>query len=305
VQDYSTTRDGKSIFFNTSLGNGGSIIYRLDRPDGKPQVLFTCPDAQCRYPYVSPGGDYLAYERTDLSASGQAGVPRVWLLQLPPNGGPEVTPRAAVLVGPSDHRTQQPQWSTKGLLTYYDYTDAAFVVQDVQSREVARFPSQTGIPGEWDAQGDRYVFPEIYSNEISDPNLTGLENIPSSRLLEYYLDGTQVDLTQADDVEDSSPVYMPDGSKLYFARKFLDIQRWTPGRQIWRMNADGSGAIAMTDEPYHNHYDLAWSPDGAHLAYVRFNKDALTEPPELWMMDADGSNATRLVTSGYLPQWIP
>lgn len=304
VQDYSTTLDGMEIYFNTSLGNGGSTIYRLDRSSGLTQVLVECPDAQCRYPRVSPEGDYLSYERTALTTAGQAGVPQVWLLPLPPMevGSPTAIPAAPALAGPPDHRTQQPQWSPAGLLTYYDFTDAAFIVQDIHSREVARFPSQTGIPGAWDQLGERYIFPEIYTNEISDP---GLESIPSSRLLEYRLDGSHQDLTQTDDVEDSSPVYIPDGSGLTFARKFLDVQRWTPGRQIWKMNVDGSQAAALTDEPYHNHYDLAWSPDGSDLAYVRFNKDDLTEPPELWMMGANGSNATRLVTSGYLPQWIP
>jgi len=77
----------------------------------------------------------------------------------------------------SDHRTQQPQWSTKGLLTYYNYTDAAFVVQDVQSREVVRFPSKRASRGSG-CQGDRYVFPEIYSNEISDPTLLALKTSP-------------------------------------------------------------------------------------------------------------------------------
>ena len=305
VQDYSTTLDGTKIYFNTSLGNGGSAIYRLNRSSGLTQVLVECPDAQCRYPRVSPEGDYLSYERTALTTAGQAGVPQVWLMPLPPMevGSPTATP--AALVGPPGHRTQQPQWSPTGLLTYYDFTDAAFIVQDIQFREVARFPSQTGIPGAWDRLGERYIFPEIYTNEISSPSLPGLESIPSSRLLEYRLDGSHQDLTQTDDVEDSSPVYTPDGTGLAFARKFLDVQRWTPGRQIWKMNVDGSQAAAMTDEPYHNHYDLAWSPDGSDLAYVRFNKDALTQPPELWMMGADGSNATRLVTSGYLPQWIP
>ncbi len=120
------------------------------------------------------------------------------VLPLPPKeaGSSTATPAAPVRVGPPDHRTQQPQWSPAGLLTYYDFTDAAFIVQDLQSREVARFPSQTGIPGAWDRQGKRYIFPEIYSNEISDPSLTGLESIPSSRLLEYSLDGSQQDLTR-------------------------------------------------------------------------------------------------------------
>jgi dipeptidyl aminopeptidase/acylaminoacyl peptidase len=307
VQDYSTTQDGKIVYFNTSLGNGGSAVYTLDLPAGKTSVLFECPDAQCRYPRISPDGEHLAYERTSLTGNGQAGFPQVWLLPLSDDDGSEPIQPAGdpILAGPADHRTQQPQWSPTGLLTFYDFTSHAFVVQDAQSRQVATFPSQTGIPGTWDSSGERYVFPEIYTNEIANPDLTGLESIPSSRLIEYRLDGSRQDLTQSDGVEDASPIYTPDGAGLVFARKYLDVLRWTPGRQIWEMGVDGSQPEAVTNDPYHNHYDLAWSPDGAWLAYVRFNKDVLTEPPELWMMNAGGSGATRLVTSGFLPQWIP
>jgi Tol biopolymer transport system component len=71
------------------------------------------------------------------------------------------------------------------------------------------------------------------------------------------------------------------------------------------MNSDGSDPHAITDEADYNHYDLAWSRDGQSLAYVRFNQVKLFDPPELWMMNIDGSNAVQLVIGGYLPIWIP
>ena len=71
------------------------------------------------------------------------------------------------------------------------------------------------------------------------------------------------------------------------------------------MNEDGSDAHPLTDDASYNHYDFAWSPAGDQLAYVRFDKDALTQPPEIWLINKDGTNATRLITGGYAPQWVP
>ncbi len=307
ILDYSVNATGTAFYYNISLGDGGSSIYRMDRLTGGTQLLLECPEALCRYPQISPKEDYLAYERTDLARAGEANKPQVWLMpQIAPPAEDGSIQFGEPFLAAGDHKTQQPHWTPTGLLTFYDYNRSEFVVLVPQGEEVARFPSQTGIPGTWDPQGQEYVIPEIYLNEIADPAiLTDLESVPSSRLLKYSLDGSVQDLTQVDYVEDSSPAFSPDGAKLAFARKFLDVTRWTPGRQIWLMSAEGEQPVALTQEPYYNHYDLVWSPDGAQIAYVRFNKDSLIDPPELWLMNSDGTGATRLISGGYSPQWIP
>jgi Tol biopolymer transport system component len=300
VLDYSADPTGNMIYFNTSLGNGGSAIYSLDRLSGEALLLLECPDALCRYAQISPDGKTLAYERTSVAA----GSPQVWLLPLTSDKPPQASGSPS-LAAAANQRAQQPHWSPDGLLTYYNSSLAAFIVQDAQGRKIAQFLSQTGIPGSWHPDGEHYVIPEIYTNDIADPDLTDLETLPYSRLLEYSLEGAVRDLTGGDDVEDSSPAYAPNGEVLAFSRKFLDTQRWTPGRQLWQMKTDGTQASQTSQEPYYNHYDLAWSADSAQIAYVRFNKDSLLEPPEIWVVAPDGSSPRRLVSGGYSPRWIP
>ena len=106
-------------------------------------------------------------------------------------------------------------------------------------------------------------------------------------------------------MEDVEPAYTDDGSMIIFTRKFLDAQNWSLGRQVWTMNADGTGAQAITSEADYNHYDLAVSRDNQLIAYVRFNQAKLADAPELWMVGVDGSNPVQLVLEGYAPIWIP
>ena len=80
IMDYSVSLDGSVIYFNTEQGDGGSSIYGLNRNSGESRLLLECPGALCRYPQISPGGDFLAYERTDLSSPVRLNLPQVWLL---------------------------------------------------------------------------------------------------------------------------------------------------------------------------------------------------------------------------------
>ena len=58
------------------------------------------------------------------------------------------------------------------------------------------------------------------------------------------------------------------------------------------MNADGTDSMALTNDP--NADDPAWSPDGSQSA---FDADADGDGyEELWVMNADGSGATQLLS---------
>ena len=292
VQDFSASADGRTLYYNAIDPNGQAGIYRLDRLDQKTSLVLACPQADCRSVKVSPKDDFLAYEYIPLATAGQPAHSLVMLLPLA--GG---NPYPA---GDATHDIIQPEWSPTGMLAFYDRTAQVYILLDAQAWVSYRFSNQTGAPGAWSADGEAFIAPEIYSPE----NQTA--DIPStSHLIRFeWRSNQQIDLIGIINVEDTSPAFSPDGKQLAFARRLLDLPSWTLGRQLWLASADGKDTRLVTNEPGYNHYDFAWKPDSLQLAYLRFDVNQPTEPPELWIIDADGRGAVQLVIGGYSPQWI-
>jgi Tol biopolymer transport system component len=301
VLDYSTSSDGSDIYLSASNIEDGADLYRINRLEAErqiettyqPEKLLNCGVAQCRNPVVSYDGQYLAYEYLLPSVGVGLSPAQIWILGL---SNLEATP-----IGQTEHETVQPSWSSAGLLAYYDRTMSGYEVFNLQSKERVLFQNQTGQPGVWSIAGDYYLAPEISYSRAPGNYETGV-----SHLIRYAIPGySSMDISGDGSVEDVEAVYSPDGRYIAFTRKYLDAADWTPGRQIWLMNADGSNAYPVTNEADYNHYDLAWRRDGSMLAYVRFNQAQLSDSPELWMVNIDGSNPIQLVIGGYSPTWIP
>jgi dipeptidyl aminopeptidase/acylaminoacyl peptidase len=89
----------------------------------------------------------------------------------------------------------------------------------------------------------------------------------------------------------SDPVWRPDSSAIAFVSLEKDH------REIFRVNSDGSGLIALThpgdfieDPRALQHVAPAWSPDGGHIVYLSDESGDWA----LYVMDADGGNARKL-----------
>jgi hypothetical protein len=322
VQDFSVSADGITLYYSAITEAGKADLYQLkwrdavetDRsverdelrqatdtaqPPGQSAAIriLACPDANCHAGQISPTGEFLAYERIPVQAPGQPAYPQVWLLPL--SGGEPVP------AGDPSHETILPDWSPPGKLAFYDITAQAFILLDPRSQETRTFPNQTGEQGDWTADGQAYVAPEI----TFVPTLHTAE-LPNSRMLRFDWATSQItDLTGAADLEDSFPTFSPDGKRLAFARRSLDPALWTIGRQLWLAEPDGKSAHPLLNADLDtldsfSHYDFAWKPDSSQLAYVRSNQDYPLDPPELWLVDANGLNRVQLVVGGYAPQWV-
>jgi len=288
VRDFSLSADGLTVYFSADNPSGGADLFRLSRLDGALATLLECGVAVCQAVCASPDGRWLAYER---SAADEP--TRVWLTPL--SGGPPV------LAGNPTHQTFLPSWSPGNQLAFYDLTSSAFVILEPQSGATVSFANETGAAGDWSADGSWYVAPEI-----SLLPAAGGEPLAISHLMAYDpARRNTLDLTQSANSEDTAPAFSPDGQWLAFARKSLDAERWTPGRQVWVMRADGKDPVQLTNAPFYNHYDFAWSTESRQLAFVRSNLDNPTESLELWLMNADGSQAVRLAVGAYAPCWAP
>jgi Tol biopolymer transport system component len=319
VLDYAVSRDGKSLYYSARSVTDGSAIFRLDLAEAQesasvrdvesgapaaqnPQLVLECPLAACGVLALEPAGRYLAYERSAFPGGGGPQKPQVWVLPLGVEGA-----NTPFLAGQPDHQTLLPSWSNTGLLSFYDTDEAAYLFVEPQGQEKARFTNQTGQQGSWRPDGDAFLAAEIfYLNANVSPELSNLESLADSHLILFDL-GTQQseDLTPGEGLEDAAPAYSPDGSLLAFARKYLDIRRWTPGRQLWIAQASSRDARQLSDSPEFNHFDFAWNSTGDRLAYVRFDQSALNEPPEIWVFDLLANQSSRLVLGGYKPLWIP
>lgn len=295
ISSYSSTRDGRQIYLAT---NGGEI-YRLERFTGVVTLVDSCTAAACSDPNVSPDGRYLAYVRVSENQAGPRALPQVWLQPLPDGDAQPVDSSAL--------STQSPHWSSNGWLAYYDEIAQLYQLFNPVTGEKHGFSNQTGEAGDWSVDGRSFIAPEIFLIPNAYVDSTGnLEPMPTSHLLQMNIDSRQaIDLTQEDVLEDSNPAVSPSGNMIAFSRKYLDPARWTPGRQLWLMNADGTQRNQLTNSPFHNHYSMDWKPDGKQLVFVRSNQTSLSEPVEIWQINVDGSSATRLIIGGFAPRWIP
>jgi Tol biopolymer transport system component len=301
IIDFSVSWDGLAIYYSAANPQGGSDLYRLDlfasaggsAEENEPQIIMKCLKVLCSSPQISPDGKLLAYEQVALNESGQSSDIQVWLLSLE-NGSQS-------LIGQAGHRNKNPAWSALGRLAVYNATRQVYSFYELSNQELFSFPNETGEPGSWHPDGGVYLVAEIM-----DVTPASGQQIVPSHLLRYEMPSENIfDLTLAKDIEDAYPLYSPNGTLIAFARKYLDADRWTPGRQLWLMREDGSDVRPLSDEPNYNHYDFAWSPDGDQIAYLRFDQTTMNKPPELWLMNADGSEPIQLVIRGYNPRWLP
>ncbi len=117
-------------------------------------------------------------------------------------------------------------------------------------------------------------------------------------------DGTNlVQVTSWGHYIDSISDWSPDGQKLLFSSN-----RQENSSQIYSINIDGSDLQQLTNTKPPSGLVIGntapvWSPDGQRIAFTS-SRDGQSD---IYVMNADGTNQTRLTTTGknYHPIWVP
>ncbi|MCX7422381.1 MAG: tandem-95 repeat protein, partial [Planctomycetia bacterium] len=105
-------------------------------------------------------------------------------------------------------------------------------------------------------------------------------------------------ITNSADVQEMSPAWSPDGSKLaYVAFGVVGTEDITGINVI---NVNGTGRVQLTQSS--SDTEPTWSPDGTCIAFVRFDNGK-----KLMVMNADGSNVELILADIYIgqPRWSP
>jgi len=116
-------------------------------------------------------------------------------------------------------------------------------------------------------------------------------------------DGSNVEAVTAVSAESApSPAWSPDGSQIA-----LDVDG-----AIYVISVDGTGLRRFSPELPKGVLDQhpSWSPDGTQIAFMRYtNEDvaAIAEDGDIWIIEADGTDATRVTHGPAIdswPQWV-
>ena len=83
------------------------------------------------------------------------------------------------------------------------------------------------------------------------------------------------------------PAWSPDGQSIAF------VSSISGNREIYVMNADGSGEARLTYNSSHDE-EPVWSPDGQRIAFRSFRDDVYA----IYVMNVDGTDQTRLTNRG-------
>ena len=108
-------------------------------------------------------------------------------------------------------------------------------------------------------------------------------------------DGRKQKRLTANQADDGSPVWSPDGNKISFVSN-----RNGGFIQIYVMDADGKNPTRLTEGVWDS--NPSWSPDGQKIAFTSRQNGMAAH---IAVMDADGNNLVKLEDSAAEPSWSP
>ncbi|HEX9641436.1 MAG TPA: hypothetical protein VGB13_08990 [Candidatus Krumholzibacteria bacterium] len=286
VQAPAWSRDGRTIVF-VSWRDGNGEVYAMDADGGGPRNLTQHPAKDVR-PAWSPDGRRIAF------VSRRDGNYEVYVMNADGSGKRNLTRDRA--------RDVFPTWSPDG--RRIAFLRARLYSNRVRGLGVNRFHGYHLYVMNADGSGLRRL----------TQNFTGKYQLvwsPDGRTIYFGNDLVNADGSGARRLPyiPLTAVWSPDGRQIAFVHTLRGppLQQFGPryslNREIYVMNADGSGTRKLTHNAGYN-AEPAWSPDGRRIAF----KSSRDGNSEIYVMNADGSgkrNLTRNAARDGSPSWSP
>lgn len=310
VYDFAVNSRGQSIAYSMRDEVSRSRdIYLLDLNSGNDRRITFCGDenAECYTPIFHPQDAVIAYVRVERESSiGNivSNVPRIWIVDLDSGTNRPLSDNTE-LVGHS------PVWSDDGnTIAYYsaDLTAPGVMVYNFnpqinETRTLNYIPAYNGSVGALSPNGLKLVVQDVVNR--------GEQVFTYLKLIDFSESpSTFVNFSDPDGVTDDIAVqWHPDGQHVTVGRRYTD-ERWTPGYQLFQINAEsGEETTLLFDENY-GHYFFAWDDTGDNLLMQRLplvNEDGTVNnqaSPEIWVLDYQTGELALIAEEAYFPRWV-
>ncbi|MGB7062038.1 MAG: hypothetical protein WBF13_06755 [Candidatus Zixiibacteriota bacterium] len=189
-----------------------------------------------------------------------------------------------------------------------------FVDSDGSNRRLF-FPGAKVYAPDWSPDGEWIVFSnyaQIYKVEVNGDSLTQLTTLengrchypkwsPNGKKIAYVIRIGESGGTWIMNFDGTDKRRIIDGDYPDWRKDPLQIVYVGPGAEIWIADTNGTGAKRLTFLNSITQYPK-WSPDGSKIVFSSMKES----PPQIFVMDADGSNLKQLTTEGAsYPAWSP
>jgi Tol biopolymer transport system component len=315
---------GRALDGSANPSAGGAINVWVSNADGSGATAVTQMTvyAPCWGAAWSPDGTRIAYFSwrglggSNADPGGQNSPRNIWVVNADGSNNVPVTQLTA-----SATDSYYPRWSPDGTkLVFYsgralDGSDAANGAYSTQNIWIVNADGTGAVPvtqlsnvlgGYQDAYWSRDASTFLFAgNGISTVHADG-------SALTQLMSGNELNALNIPEG------WSPDGSRILFESTLAPDGSNGPqgSSNIWTMNADGSGATALTGLNVAGAGSGVWSADGTRIAYIsdrgfdgRDVPDADDPVGNLWVMQADGAGSVALTkitkADSNPPAWKP
>lgn len=303
------------------LEGSGMVVFEHDTPNLNTRLEYVLPDGRGKEllpdipgnqetPAWSPDGTRLAFAAWDPQDS--ASQEQIW-----ETDAAGVTPRLITTdCRPPDCRDEfAPAYSADGgLMAFIRFagplgeppSTTVVAIRDLATGLVTELDStRTSFADafvdhpRWSPDGSRLVFSKI----LIDAD----ENSTDSIVFVVNADGSSLQPLTDPGFEAGDAEWSPDGSRILFAREL--IHYWFGGGKgygentwIYTIAPDRSGLTQLTSD---RTGAASWTAAGSQILYSLVNDSGAIGTPDIYVMQADGSNPRAVARYGDCCRWYP